>query len=68
MSHLPASVMVESLTVIKPAPGTGAPTQVTISNPLFTYTFKRDDYRQIYFSGSVSFYTQLQTLFQPLTM
>lgn len=49
-SHLPASVMVETLNVIKPDPNTGAPTPVTISNPLFSYTFKRLDYRQTYFS------------------
>lgn len=50
--------MVETLTVIKPAPGTGAPVQVTIPNPLFTYSFKRDDYRNTYFGpGFVSLCT-----------
>lgn len=54
--------MAENLAVIKPAPGTGVPTQVTIPNPLFSYTFKRDDYRNTYFdAGFVSLYTELPT-------
>lgn len=52
-SHLPASMTVETMNVIKPAPGTGEPITANIPNPLYSYTFTRDDYRQTYFDAGI---------------
>lgn len=44
---------VETMNVIKPAPGTGEPITANIPNPLYSYTFTRDDYRQTYFDAGI---------------
>jgi len=50
-SHIPAIVMQTTISVTKYT-STGAAQTTTITNPLYSYKFANDQYRQQYFSGN----------------